>query len=78
MSFHTNQNNLMCCVLDRFSRVRLFETPWTAAFQAPLSVGFSRQGHWRGSCHALLQGIFPGQGSNLRLLCLLHWRVLYH
>ena len=25
------------------SRVRLFETPWTAAYQAPLSVGFSRQ-----------------------------------
>ena len=25
------------------SRVRLFETPWTAAYQAPLSMGFSRQ-----------------------------------
>ena len=25
-------------------------------------------------CHALLQGIFPTQGSNLRLLCLLHWQ----
>ena len=24
-------------------------------------------------CHALLQGIFPTQGSNLRLLCLRHW-----
>ena len=24
------------------------------------------------SCHALLQGIFPTQGSNPRLLCLLH------
>ena len=28
------------------SRVRLFETPWTAAYQAPLSVGFSRQEYW--------------------------------
>ena len=28
------------CVL---SRVELFETPWTVACQAPLSVGFSRQ-----------------------------------
>ena len=27
------------------------------------------------SCHALLQGIFLTQGSNLRLLCLLHWQV---
>ena len=26
-------------------------------------------------CHALLQGIFPTQGSNLRLLCLLPWQV---
>ena len=26
-------------------------------------------------CHALLQGIFPIQGSNLCLLCLLHWQV---
>ncbi|KAB0380964.1 hypothetical protein FD755_008748, partial [Muntiacus reevesi] len=25
------------------SRVRLFETPWTAAYQAPPSMGFSRQ-----------------------------------
>ena len=26
-------------------------------------------------CHFLLQGIFPTQGSNLHLLCLLHWQV---
>ena len=25
--------------------------------------------------HALLQGIFPTQGLNLHLLCLLHWRL---
>ena len=25
-------------------------------------------------CHLLLQGIFPTQGSNPRLLCLLHWQ----
>ena len=30
------------------SRVRLFETPWTAAYQAPLSMGFSRQKYWSG------------------------------
>ena len=28
------------------SRVRLFSTPWTAAYQAPLSMGFSRQEYW--------------------------------
>ena len=26
-------------------------------------------------CHALLQGIFPTQGANPCLLCLLHWQV---
>ena len=30
------------------SRVRLFETPWTVAYQAPLSMGFSRQEYWSG------------------------------
>ena len=30
------------------SRIRLFTTPWTAAYQAPLSVGFSRQEYWSG------------------------------
>jgi len=30
------------------SRVRLFVTPWTAAYQAPLSMGFSRQEYWSG------------------------------
>ena len=30
------------------SLVGLFSTPWTAAYQAPPSVGFSRQEHWSG------------------------------
>ena len=30
------------------SRVRLLATPWTAAHQAPLSMGFSRQECWSG------------------------------
>ena len=30
------------------SRVRLFLTPWTAAFQAPPPMGFSRQEDWSG------------------------------
>ena len=30
------------------SRVRLLATPWTAAYQAPQSTGFSRQGYWSG------------------------------
>ena len=31
-----------------FSRVRLLATPWTAAYQAPPSMGFSRQEYWSG------------------------------
>ena len=31
-----------------FSRVQLFETPWTAAYQAPPSMRFSRQEYWGG------------------------------
>ena len=33
---------------SRFSRVRLFVTPWTVTHQAPLSTGFSRQEYWSG------------------------------
>ena len=30
------------------SRIRLLATPWTAAYQAPPSTGFSRQEYWSG------------------------------
>ena len=39
---------LLLLLLSRFSRVRLCATPQTAAHQAPTSLGFSRQQHWRG------------------------------
>ena len=41
-------------LLSCFSRVRLCATPYTAAHQAPPSLGFSRQEHWSG-LHFLLQ-----------------------
>ena len=41
-------------LLSRFSCVRLCATPQTAAHQAPLSLGFSRQ-ETRVGCHCLLQ-----------------------
>ena len=50
------------------SRVRLFVTPWTADYQAPPSMGFSRQEYWSGVplpspvCSILKKNIF-------RLLC---------
>ena len=39
---------LLLLLLSHFSRVRLCATPWTAAYQAPLSMGFSRQEYWSG------------------------------
>ena len=37
-----------CVFAHLLSRVRLFETLWTAARQAPLPRGFSRQEYWSG------------------------------
>ena len=54
------------CVLSCFSHIHLFATLWTMAGQAPLSIGFSMQEYWSGML-ALLQGLFPTQGSNLCL-----------
>ena len=34
--------------MKSLSRVRLSATPWTAAYQAPPSMGFSRQEYWSG------------------------------
>ena len=34
--------------MKSLNRVRLLVTPWTAAYQAPLSMGFSRQEYWSG------------------------------
>ena len=39
---------LLLLLLSRFSCVRLCATPETAAYQAPPSLGFSRQEHWSG------------------------------
>ena len=35
-------------IVKSLSCVRLFATPWTVAYQAPLSMGFSRQQYWSG------------------------------
>ena len=39
---------LLLLLLSYFSRVRLFATPWTVAYQAPPSLGFSRHEYWSG------------------------------
>ena len=38
----------MLSSVQSLSRVRLFATPWTVAYQAPPSMGFSWQEYWSG------------------------------
>ena len=42
------RDELLLLLLSHFSRVRLCVTPKTAAHQAPLFLGFSRQEYWSG------------------------------
>ena len=76
-TYYTNSKlvrlELRQCCAELLRHIWLFVIPWTVAHQAHLSMGFPRQEYWSG-CHILLQGIFLTQGSNLHLLCLLHWQ----
>ena len=55
----------------------LFASPLTIACQAALSMETGK--NTGVSCHLLLWGIFPTQGSNPCVLHLLHWQVgFYH
>ena len=48
----------LLCVLDW---IRLFATPWTVAFPAPLSMKFSRQEYWSGLLYPSPGGLpYPG------------------
>ena len=54
-------------MLSHFSRVWLFATLWTIAYQPPLSMGFSRQEYWSGlPCSP--PGYFPDPGIELASL----------
>ena len=67
-------NYLCACMLSHFSRVQLCDSMvcspplWICPWDSPAKdtgVG----------CHVLLQGIFPTEGLNPCLLCLLHWQA---
>ena len=59
------------------SHVRLLATPWTTAYQAPPSMGFSRQEYWSGvpmpslELIPILHKLFPKKGR--RKLLLIHF-----
>ena len=44
----TAKPNMTWSEVRSLSRVRLFATPWTVAYQAPRSLEFSRQEYWSG------------------------------
>ena len=58
--------SLQGCVCA-LSRVQFFATPWTAAQQAPLPMGFARQEYWSG-WPSPPPGDLLNQGSSSRLL----------
>ena len=47
-ALHRVSGILLLLLLSCFSRVRLLATPWTAAHQAPPSMGCSRHEYWSG------------------------------
>ena len=60
-------HQLRACMLSCFSHVQLCQAlaPWTVAFEALLSVGFSRQKYWSGlSCPPA--GDLPNPGSPIK------------
>ena len=65
---------LLLLLLSCFSRVWLCATLWTVCGQV-LCPWDSPGKNIGVDCHALLQGIFPTQGSNLCLLSLVHWQA---
>ena len=48
MRYHFTPIRFLLLLLSPFSRVQLVATPWTVAYQAPLSMGFSRQEYRNG------------------------------
>ena len=56
---HTLAGDCCCCLVDKLCPT--LATLWTAAHQAPLSMGFPEQEYWTGL--PFLQGMFPTQGS---------------
>ena len=66
------EGDAYACVYS-LSRVQLFSTLWTVALQAPRPCFQARI--LEQIAIPLLQGIFLTQGSNPRLLCLLHWQA---
>ena len=67
------------CMPSCFTCVWLFVTQWTVAHQAPLSVGFSRQGWWSGwSCSPPGGSSWPRDQTHVSYIFCSGRQVLYH
>ena len=81
--FYTQKQEMTSLILHGvcvwvLSHVWPFVTPWTVATSLLCPWDFPGKNTGVG-CHFLLQGLLPSQGSNPRVLCLLHCRqILYH
>ena len=64
----------VCMCAYKVASVMFDSLPPHRLLCAPLSMGFFRQ-EYRSGLPCLPPGIFPTQGSNPRLLCLLHWQA---
>ena len=74
LRYNIQTHLFLCCAV---SHVQLFDTMWTVAPQAPLSLGLFRQEYWSGLPFPP-PGFFLTQGSNSHFPCLLHCRqILY-
>ena len=70
---------LHTCMLSHFSWVGLFVTLWTAAHQASLSMGFSRQEYWSGLlCPPPGVSSQPRDQTSVSYVFCNGRRVLYH
>ena len=74
---YITQYNVMCVYAQLLQSCPTLCDPWSIACWAPLSMGFSRK-NTEVDCHTFLQWIFPTQGSNPRLLYLLHYRWIIY
>ena len=65
ISIHMSVNLYLLYKVKLLSRVWRFVTPWTVSYQAPPSMGFSRQEYWSGLPFPS-PGNFPDPGIELR------------
>ena len=77
ISFFNVGKSCVCVCAKSLQSCLTFETQWTIAYQALLYTDSTDKNTGVGH-HALHQGIFLNQGSNLHLISCIGRQVLYH